>query len=123
MPSFVLGGAISGGINLLSGNYRWSGQGPIHPVGSVQLKADKNNSGFVYVALSGGITILSGGLNLSGGPNFSGGLDGWQLSPGDTYTIPRLGIVNYLTSSGSPSLFVAPDAACSGQARVYLEVF
>ncbi len=73
MPSALLG-FLSGGNNLLSGNY-FSGQGVPHPVGGVQLRADKSNSGSIYVTLSGGVTITSGGLTASGFPNTSGLMD------------------------------------------------
>lgn len=112
MPSVVIG-FVSGGQLLVSGNYA-SGQG-YSPEGGVQIKADRSNSGSVYVALSGGVTVTSGGLFTSGG----GRMDGMQLAPGDAYWAPRIGITN----SGALNIYVGCDAACSGQARVYYEVF
>jgi len=119
MPSFLLG-FLSGGQDILAGNF-WSGQGAFHPVGGVQLTADGNNSGSIYVALSGGLTIQSGGLTAASGgmANLSGAMDGMQMRPGAGYFIPKIGI----GLSGSPSIYVNPDAACSGQARLYMEPF
>ncbi len=125
MPSILVGfasgnlnsGAL-GGTNILSGNY-WSGQGALHPYGGVQIATAPSNSGNLYIGFSGGMTINSGGLNTSGASNFSGAMDGMVLPPGSSYFIPRLAF----GTSGTPKLFVQPDAACSGQARVYLEVF
>lgn len=117
MPSVLLG-FTSGGCNILSGNY-FSGLGTLHPVGGVQLTLDRSASGSVYVALSGKLTINSGGLNASGFPNFSGAMDGVQIAPGGAYFVPRIGI----GPSSGPTLFVNPDANCSGQARIFWEVY
>ena len=57
MPS-VRVGFISGGTNILSGNY-FSGLGAVHPVGGIQLRAAKSNSGSIYFSLSGGVTVNS----------------------------------------------------------------
>lgn len=116
MPSVVVG-IISGGQNILSGNY-FSGLGASHPVGGVQLLAWSANSGSVYVALSGGITINSGVLG-SGGSTSGGRMDGIQLTPGIPYFLPKVGF----SRSGTPQVFVTVDAAGSGQARLYYEVY
>ena len=127
MASFLLG-FKSGGNNLLSGSY-FSGQGGLHPVGGIQLRADKSNSGAIYVAFSGGMTIGSGGLNLSGFANMSGAMDGSPIYAGDGYFVPKLifntppGSSGFIGNSGNPGIFVNPDAACSGAARIYVEVF
>lgn len=105
---------LSGGTNILSGNY-WSGT--FAPVGGIQLVAWPANSGNVYVGLSGGVTITSGVFQKSGGPSR---LDGVPLAPGATYFIPKLAFSNV---SGTPQVFAQPDAACSGQARLFWEVF
>ena len=115
MPSILLG-VISGGTNILSGNY-WSGQGGIHPVGGIQLLMNPSNSGIVYVACSGGVTIRSGGFQASG---LSGGMDGMPIGPGVGYFIPKL---EFIPSSGNPTIFCQPDANCSGQAVVFFEIF
>lgn len=114
MPSLILG-FLSGGTNILSGNY-YSGQGTFHPVGGVQLQAGKNQSGSIYVSLSGGVTIGSGGFMQSG---FTGNMDGIEISPGNGYFLPKLGF----TVSGNPCIFAQPDAACSGVARLSWETF
>ncbi len=123
MPSVVLGfcsGIPSGNYatNILSGNY-FSGLGALHPYAGVQLRAAGTNSGNIYIALSGFMTITSGGFNTSGYPNQSGRMDGMLMAPGDAYFIPRLGI----NPSGGPLLYAQPDAACSGTARLFWEVF
>jgi hypothetical protein len=113
MPGAVIG-SFSGGQLLISGG-NYSGVGlAFKPAGQVQLTAWKSNSGNVYVAFSGGVTVLSGGFPLSGG----GLRDGVPVAPGDTYSVPKLAIPN----SGIFNIYVAPDAACSGQARVFWEV-
>lgn len=115
MPSLVLG-FNSGGTNILSGNY-FSGTGAYHPVGGIQIRAGRAQSGSVYVALSGGVTVGSGVFFLSG---FTGRMDGMELGPGDSYFIPKLAFIG---NSGSPQVFAQPDAACSGVAKLYWEVF
>lgn len=118
MPAQRLG-FLSGGTNLLSGNY-FSGQGAYRPVGGVQLRAALTNSGLVYVSLSGGVTIGSGTFQQSGSLlSGLGRMDGVPLSPGDPYFIPKTGF----NISGSPGVFVQPDANCSGNALITWEVF
>lgn len=119
MPSVILG-RNSGGQLLISGN-PYSGTGSYtgkFPIGGIQFFADRNNSGAVYIGLSGGLTVTSGAFIASGGPA-SGMLDGMQVAPGGGYFIPRIGD----GASGSFSIYADCDAACSGQARVYFEVF
>ncbi len=113
MPSVRLP-SISGGTNILSGNY-FSGQGSSRPYSEVRLVAATINSGLVYVALSGGVTVGSGVFPLSG---FTGAMDGFPLAPGGRYDVPKAAF----RTSGSPAIFVQPDAACSGQAFVSWEV-
>jgi hypothetical protein len=118
MPSQRLG-FLSGGTNILSGNY-FSGQGSIHPVGGIQLRAASTNSGLIYVGLSGGVTTGSGVFQQSG--SFLSGLgkmDGIPLGPGDPYLIPKVAFA----VSGSPGIFIQPDVNCSGQAVVFFEIF
>lgn len=110
----VLVGFQSGGFNLLSGSYS---SGHPSPVGGAQLRLDKNASGAVYVALSGGLTIQSGLFPTSGAG--SGYLDGMPMYAGDAYFIPKIGI----GASGFPQIYVNADANCSGQARLYWELF
>ena len=125
MPSILVGfasgnlnsGAL-GGTNILSGNY-WSGQGALHPYAGVQLATPSNNSGNLYIGLSGGMTVNSGGLNTSGYANFSGGMDGMVMPPNTSYFIPRLAF----GTSGTPRVIVQPDSACSGQARLFWECY
>lgn len=110
MPSTIVG-FVSGGQRLYSGN-PYSGRAA--PVGGVQLVAWNANSGNVYVGLSGGVTVLSGGFALSGG----GMRDGIPLAPGSAYFVPR----SALLTSGQINIWLAPDVACSGQARVFWEL-
>lgn len=131
MPSLILG-FISGGTNIVSGNY-WSGQGTIHPVGGIQLLAHPANSGIIYVALSGaifansgrqGITVLSGVSQLSGGlASGAGNMDGMPLSPGTPYFIPKLAFPQSSSGVIFPQVWCQPDAAASGQGRIHFEIF
>lgn len=107
-------GNRSGGDPLISGN-PWSGFNAQFPLGGIQLGLDKDASGSVYVALSGGVTIKSGGFFLSGG----GLMDGVQVKPGGSYFIPR----SATGPSGSITIFVACDPAASGQARLYYDPY
>lgn len=121
MPS-IKADWVSGGMNILSGVFAalWSGQGPAgFPVGGIQLRADKANSGSLYIALSGNMTIQSGDFFRSGGILSGGILDGMPMNPGDAYLLPKLSF----PLSGAPAVFVQPDLACSGQGRLYWERF
>lgn len=119
----------SGFVPLISGN-PWSGH--LEPIGILQLRADKNNSGYVYISLSGafifsgqigappasgGPTITSGTFFLSGGIS-SGVCDGFPMGPGDAYAIPRISFI-----SGVYGICAGCDPTCSGQARLYMEAF
>ncbi len=113
MPSIIVGNhPASGAMILVSGN-PWSGQNV--PVGGVQLYLDPNASGRIYVGLSGGMTLNSGGQVLSGG----GLNDGMAIAPGGAYFIPRIAF----RSSGTINIYVHNDAAASGQARLYYEIY
>ena len=114
MPSFVIG-KRSGGDLLISGN-PWSGT--VLPRGGIQFRLDKNASGCAYIALSGGMTINSGGLFLSGQ---SGMLDGMQLGPGDAYFMP-VSDLDPRRFSGNFRVWVDCDPSCSGQARMYYDI-
>lgn len=131
MPQILLG-AQSGGINILSGNY-WSGQGTNHPVGGVQLMAHPNNSGIIYVALSGPIGLNSGGVSVTQNSGVFqqsgsiasglGNMDGMPLTAGTPYFIPRLAFPQSSSGVILPQIWVTPDANCSGQARVNWEIY
>jgi hypothetical protein len=120
MPSTLLGNPyLSGGQLIVSGN-PWSGQ--IRPVGGIQLFLATNSSGNAYITLSGGVRPASGGPTInSGGFFLSGGglMDGMPLGPGASYFIPRIGT----GPSGVINIYANCDQACSGQARLYYEVF
>lgn len=116
MPSIILGNQ-SGGQNILSGAY-WSGRLGNPTVAGVQLRLAATAAGNAYVGLSGGVTVNSGAVIGSGGMS-SGLLDGFLLTPGDTYFLPRIAV----GASGIPQVFVGTDAAASGQARMYVECF
>ncbi len=131
MPSFVVAYTPGSGYTPAFSGNPWSGQ--IEPVGGIQFRADKNNSGAVYISLSGafvfsgqmgllvgsgGPTITSGSMFLSGGMN-SGACDGFPIYAGDAYFTPKLAF----KVSGVYNICLACDPACSGQARVYAEVF
>ena len=109
----------SGGMLIISGSFL---SGYNLPMGGIQFRADKNNSGNIFVGLSGGVTVTSGGYPLSGGI-YSGALDGMQLSPGDSYFVPRLSINNRGAESGTMNVYAACDAVSSGFSRIFFEVF
>lgn len=123
MPSVLIGNPLlSGPQQIVSGN-PWSGA--YRPYHGMQVALDINASGNVYIGWSGGgsgqlgtnagVTLNSGGLLLSGG----GLMDGFQVIPGGSYFVPRLA----LDYSGNWNVFFRHDAACSGQARLYYDVF
>ncbi len=107
MPS-AIPGFVSGGTLLVSGN-PWSGTRL--PLGGVLIKSATVASGNVYIGLSGGVTMLSGGALSSGGM-----LDGMELRPGGEYFVPKLG------ASGIMNIFVGVPPAASGQCRLFWEV-
>ena len=114
MPSFLIS-------NRSGGDTLWSGalySGSPAPVGGIQLYLDPSASGNAYIGLSGGMTIRSGGLWGSGA--LGGMLDGMLVPPGGNYFIPKEGLVKL---SGNVNVYVSADAAASGQARLYFEVF
>lgn len=113
MPSAVVSNASGAPFPLISGNF-WSGNNAFHPYGGVQLKTAPYNSGNVYIGLSGGVTIASGGFMLSGVNT----TDGMIMGPGDSYFVPKLAMQN----SGIFNIYAGCDAACSGQGRVFYEV-
>jgi hypothetical protein len=116
MPSTIIGNPVASGPQILISGNVFSGKGAYFPQGGVQLVLDRSASGSVYVGLSGGTTLTSGGFYLSG---TLGGLDGVQLAPGASYYIPRIAF----PVSGLINVYVRHDAPCSGQARLYYEVF
>ena len=122
MPSIILGNA-SGGQNVLSGAALYSGTRASEPVGGVQLRWSSGAPGTCYVALSGNMTVNSGGVLGVSGAYLSGLLDGMPLYPGDAIYIPKLGLGGAGPNSGMPTLFAACDAAASGVGRLYWESF
>ncbi len=136
MPSMVLGYVPGSGFTPLFSGLPWSGR--LEPIGGIQVVADRNNSGNIYISLSGGNsfsgqistlpasggpTITSGGMPLSGGITSGWGLmDGIQVGPGGGYFLPRIAIPNLGAFSGIMNVCVGCDPACSGQARVYAEL-
>ncbi len=104
MPSLLINNA-SGGQLVISGA-QWSGQ--LVPVGGVQFRLDTLASGAVYIGLSGGMTVRSGGL-----------LDGMVLNPGDGHFVPKLGY----GPSGNPQIRVLADSTASGQALLFYEIY
>ena len=108
----------SGGQLAISGAW-YSGNGS-EPIGSILFRAAVYNSGAMYVGLSGGITINSGGLNLSGFANGSGLMDAVPVYPGDCYQLPRLATLRY---SGNFNVYIATDPAVSGQGYAFWEIF
>ena len=135
MPSMVLGYVPGSGFApIYSGNI-WSGQ--LEPVGGIQFIASPQNSGMIYLSLSGGNafsgqfgtlvgsggpTINSGAAPLSGG-QFSGALDGIPIPPGAGYFLPKLAFTNVGPNSGNINLCVGCDPACSGLARLYWQTY
>jgi hypothetical protein len=115
--------------------YPYSGRNT--PIGGIQILADPNNSGSIYVSLSGGnqysgqigTLVGSGGSTITSGI-FSGGavvgglMDGMRIGPGVAYFIPAIGIPNRGYNSGVFNVCVGADPACSGGfSRVFFEVF
>lgn len=114
MPSTLLF-PQSGGITLMSGAWPFSGSPQL--IGGVQLKLSKAAPSLIYV----GVPNLSGQAptGASGGSLSSGGLaDGMELSPGDSYFIPKA----RLYQSGLQSIQVIVPAAASG-GRLFWEPF
>ena len=104
MPSCQLF-SQSGGISLVSGDV-FSG-GP-QLVGGVQLRLAAGAPSLIYV----GLPNLSGAVNTgaSGGVFSSGGLaDGMEVSPGDSYFVPKTRLV-----SGIQTIRLIVPAAASG---------
>lgn len=114
MPSTLLGNPVLSGAQIILSGDPWTGQKAM-PQGGIQLRLDKNSSGNVYIGYSGGITVTSGGMFLSGG----GLLDGMPLYPGDAMWVPRIAT----GVSGTFAVYARHDVACSGQGRLYFEVF
>lgn len=101
----------SGGIRLVSGNVL---SGTPFP-NSLILKLSATASGVIYV----GLPNLSGEVTTgaSGGVLSSGGMaDGFELSPGGTYEIPKSRLVSGITT---PTLII--PAAVSGTGRLFWE--
>jgi hypothetical protein len=135
VSSMVLGYVPGSGFcPLISGNPY---SGTIVPTGGFQLRADRNNSGNIYVSLSGafvfsgqvgclpasgGPTITSGAMPLSGSSN-SGRNDALQLGPGDSYFIPHIAIQNTGAYSGTYQICIGGDLSVSGLGRVYWDAF
>ena len=115
MPSTLIGNPLASGAQPVVSGWFWSGQAAQYPVGGIQFKLARNASGNVYLGLSGAMTLNSGGMFLSGG----GLVDGMELGGGDSYFIPRVAF----PSSGILNVFARHDAAVSGQARLFWEIF
>jgi hypothetical protein len=111
MPSLLLTAASGAPFPLVSGNL-WSGQG-FKPYSQVRLYLDRSASGNAYISTSGNATVTSGGFLLSGQNQ-----DAMALAPAGRLEYPRLVFV-----SGQLNLFATCDAAASGQARLYFEIF
>lgn len=117
MPSTIVGD-LSGGALLVSGNL-FSGTALWANAGGLQLALDDGAPGAVYVGLPG----LSGNYpsTISGGALASGLsgyylTDGMELSPGDSYFVPKSRLVSGLATPR----FVMPAASSGG--RVFWEV-
>lgn len=117
MPSSIVGD-ISGGALLVSGSL-FSGS-HLAVVGGLQIKRATADAGLIYC----GLPNLSGNYpsTISGGALASGLsgyylTDGMEMSPGDSYFIPRVRLVSGVLTPR----FVMP-AASSG-ARVFWEIF
>ena len=116
MPSVLIGNPLaSGAQQIVSGN-PWSGAGPSFPLGGIQLLLSPDASGNVYIGLSGGINVTSGGMFLSGSLGY---MDALPLQPGGAYFIPKTAF----RTSGEYNVYARHDAACSGQARLYWEIY
>ncbi len=123
MPSLLMSNQ-SGGQPLWSGN-PYSGH--IIPVGGIQLVLDNMASGNAYVALSGKMTVNSGGFSAASFSDGSGMMDGIPIFPGGTYYIPRLGCgtsgtMGVTNNSGYTGPRVMCDPEASGK-RLWWEVY
>ena len=101
----------SGGVALIASDI-FSGSPQL--VGGVQFKLAKGAPGIVYLGLpnlSGAVTTSVSGAGLSVG----GLADGMELSPGDSYFVPKTRLV-----SGIVTPMVEVPAASSG-ARLFWE--
>lgn len=111
MPSSIIG-AISGGVQLVSGNI-FSGAGLAFVPNGIRLMPDPNSgpalSGQIFISFSGGVTTRSGGALASGGLR-----DGMPLQNG-VHTLLRL-------QGKITDLFCTVDAATSG-ARLFWSVY
>lgn len=115
MPSYIIGNPLASGPQQVLITNPWSGRFPPY-VGGVRVHLDRGSSGAVYLCFSGNGTMNSGGAQLSGG----GDLDGYQINPGADLFVPASRLNKNLTLSGNYPLFFWFDAACSGQARIYV---
>jgi len=114
MPSTIIGNPLASGPQIIVSGNPWSGL-QVMPQGGIQLKLGSGAAGNVYIGLSGGTTLNSGGLFLSGA---SGLLDGMPVGPGESYFIPRYAF----KTSGTYTVYARHDAAASGIARLYYEI-
>jgi hypothetical protein len=106
MPGVILTNA-SGGQNIVSGNF-WSGQGAQRPVGGVQVVPGPANSGNIWIAASGGVTVNSGTA-----------MDGIPVKPGQAWFFPRS--ILFGQGSGAPQIWIAVDPNTSGFNSVFFE--
>lgn len=134
MPSSIVTYIPGSGFTPLFSGNPWSGR--VEPVGGIQLRADRANSGNLYISLSGGnlysgqfgTLVGSGGPTITSGQGWgsgilSGQMDGMQLGPGDPYLIPRLAF-QLGQGSGYFQICAGADPACSGGfARIYSEAY
>ncbi len=114
MPSTLLGNPLASGAQIIVSGNVFSGR--VGVVGGVQLRLSNQASGNAYIGLSGAITRTSGGFYLSG---TLGLLDGVELGPGDSYFIPKIAF----QISGTINVYAQADATCSGQSRLFWEVY
>ena len=114
MASTLLGNPLASGAQIIASGNVFSGVLGIE--GGIQLRVHPNASGYVYIGLSGNLTLLSGGFYLSG---TLGVTDGMVMGPGDSYFIPRSKFPN----SGLMNIYAVADVACSGQTRIFWEKF
>ena len=113
---------MSGGDILYSGNFISGITGPLQastvPAGGVQLVWSPSAAGNAYVALSGGITVSSGGLTYLSGFT-AGSRDGLPIAPGGSYFVPKSAL---RITSGNLNIWVSCDAAASGTGRMFFEL-
>ena len=136
MPSAIVGYVPGSGFVPLLMSGSWGSGYQTSPVTGIQLVADSNNSGNLYISYSGaqvfsgqiGLLPSSGGGTITSGSYLLSGtavtnMDGMKLAPGQSYFVPKLAIRNEGYASGQWQVCIGADPTCSGiYGRIYWEI-